>query len=74
MSSEYEELAPFIYRATYGEVTGLPAPQGVIGFIVSGMVKAACPERYDLLVPATGHPEAVRKDGNVYSVPGFIVS
>ena len=74
VSVEHKEVAPFLFKATYGEVTGLPDPQGVVGFIVSSMVAAACPERYDLLAPATGHPDAVRRDGNVYSVPGFIVS
>ena len=77
VSAEYMKLAHFHFKATfrvvYGEVTGLPAPQDGVDYIVSGMVAAACPERHDLLVPATGHPEAVRKDGNVYSVPGFIV-
>ena len=76
VSAEYKELAPShppCYSVVYGEVTGLPAHQDGVDYIVSGMVAAACPERHDLLVPATGHPDAVRKDGNVYSVPGFIV-
>ena len=75
VSAEYKVLNtnPTCYEVVYGEVTGLPAPQDGVDYIVSGMVAAACPERYDLLVPATGHPDAVRKDGNVYSVPGFIV-
>lgn len=43
-------------------------------YIVSGIVKAACPERMDLVTPATGHPDCVRREGKVWSVPGFIGS
>jgi hypothetical protein len=76
VSAEYMRLAPSpppCYSVVYGKVTGLPVPQDGVDYIVSGMVAAACKERHDLLVPATGHPDAVRKDGQVYSVPGFIV-
>ena len=76
VSAEYKELPsshPPCYSVVYGEVTGLPEPQDGVDHIVSGMVAAACKGRHDLLVPATGHPDAVRKDGQVYSVPGFIV-
>lgn len=34
---------------TYGEVTNLPEPESNTFFIVSMMVKNACPERKDLL-------------------------
>ena len=73
--TEYTELNtnPTCYSVVYGGVTWLPEPQDGVKYIVSGMVAAACPERHDLLVPATEHPDAVRKDGQVYSVPGFIV-
>ena len=76
VASEYKVLntKPTCYEVQYGEVTGLPDHQDGVDFIVSGMVAAACPGRGCLLVPATGHPEAVRVDGQVYSVPGFIVS
>ena len=75
VSAEYKVLSkrPNCFEVVYGEVTGLPPHQDGVDFIVSGMVAAACPERHDLLVPATGHPEAIRVDGQVYSVPGFIV-
>jgi hypothetical protein len=62
-----------LYEVMHGEVTGLPECQEQVSFIVSGMVAAACPDRLDLLIPATGHPDAVRVDGQVYSVPGFII-
>ena len=73
VSTEYMKLAPFLFKATYSEVTGLPAPQDGVGYIVSGKVAEACPARHDLLVPATGHHETVRINGQVHSVPGFIV-
>jgi len=41
-------------------------------FIVSALVAQAAKGRDDLLVPATGHQDAVRKDGQVFSVPGFV--
>lgn len=76
VSAEYKTLNtnPLCFEVAYGEVTGLPEHQDGVDYIVSGMVKAACSGRGCLLVPATGHPDAVRVDGNVYSVPGFIVS
>lgn len=64
---------PLCFEVVYDEVTGLPPHQDGVDFIVSSIVAAACPKRGCLLVPATGHPDAVRKDGQVYSVPGFIV-
>ena len=75
VSAEHKVIStnPTCYSVVYGEVTGLPEPQEGVRFIVSGMVAAACKECHDLLVPATGHPDAVRRDGQVYSVPGFIV-
>ena len=75
VSSRYKVINtnPPCFEVVYGEVTGLPAHQDGVDYIVSGMVAAACPKRGCLLVPATGHPEAVRVDGQVYSVPGFIV-
>ena len=56
----------------YGEVQGLPDPKPGARYIVSAMVAGAT-ERGDVVVPATGHPEVIRKDGQVFSVPGFIV-
>ena len=75
VSAEYKVLNtnPLCFEVQYGEVTGLPAHQDGVDYIVSGMVRAACPGRGCVLVPATGHHETVRIDGNVYSVPGFIV-
>lgn len=76
VSAEYKTLNtnPLCFEVAYARVTGLPDSQDGVGYIVSGKVAEACPERHDLLVPATGHHEAIRVDGQVYSVPGFIVS
>lgn len=60
-----------IYRATFGQVVGLPEAEAGTLYIVSGMVASATPDRDDVVAPATGHPDAVRRDGQVWSVPGF---
>ena len=54
----------------FGEVENLPPPEAGTLYIVSGAVASAA-KRDDVLCPATGHPSAIRKDGQIYSVPGF---
>ena len=71
--SAYEETEPGFFRVKFGEVIGLPDPKPETRYIVSGMILSALPERKDLIAPATGHPDCVRKEGQIYSVPGFIV-
>ena len=39
-----------LYRAVYGDVTGLPAFEAGVTFVVSGMVAARCP-RADVMSP-----------------------
>ncbi|MFQ5506322.1 MAG: hypothetical protein ACE5F1_16255 [Planctomycetota bacterium] len=77
ISCSYEEQEPVegyrVFRPVWGEPVGLPAAQDGTYYIVSAIVKAALPERPDLLVPATGHPDARRnKEGQIISVPGFL--
>ena len=60
-----------VCRVAFGEVSGVPDPQPGTLYIVSGMVAAAMPDRDDVVAPATGHPQAVRKDGQVWAVPGW---
>jgi hypothetical protein len=60
-----------VYRAQPGEVTGLPPYELGRWLIVSLAVLSAVPGRPDLLAPATGHPDCVRRDGQIWSVPGF---
>jgi len=40
-----------LVRHVYGEVEGLPAPEEGVVLIVSAMVRAACPDRSDLVSP-----------------------
>jgi hypothetical protein len=72
-------------EVVFGEVEGLPAPYyeanldgnnnvellSITIYIVSGMVASAI-KRYDVVSPATGHPDCVRENGQVKSVPGFV--
>ena len=60
-----------IYRPVFGQVEGLPEPVGGTMYIVSGRVAAACRDRNDVVCPATGHAETIRRVGLVWSVPGF---
>jgi hypothetical protein len=57
----------------WGEVTGLPAPQDGVIYIVSALVAQAA-KRSDVVSPATGHPACVRENGQIQSVPGFVRS
>lgn len=41
-----------IYTTSYGSVSGLPSPSSDVGYIVSGLVRAALPNRKDLFSPA----------------------
>lgn len=72
VSSSYREVNPEMYRVEFGEIVGLPEPKDGTMYIVSGMVASAT-NRTDVVSPATGHPDVIRKDGQIYSVPGFIV-
>lgn len=59
-------------KTEYGEVTGLPEQEANTYYIVSMLVKAAAPNRNDLICPDSGR--AYRdSDGNIVSVPGFII-
>jgi len=57
----------------WGEVTGLPEPQEGVIYIVSGLVAQAA-KRPDVVSPASGHPDVVRNNGQIVSVPGFVRS
>lgn len=58
-----------IARPSYGEVTGLPAPQEGIMYLVSSIVADALrgSGRTDILVPDSG-PDAVRENGVIVAV------
>lgn len=74
VSTTYTEFDTVgVASVKFGEPVGLPAPKEDTLFIVSGLLKQACPTRTDLVSPATGHP-ACRRDaeGRILSVPGFV--
>ena len=71
--SDFDESG--IATQSFGEVTGLPAPQPGTIYIVSAMVlgRAQAEGRTDVVAPATGHKDCVRDDnGRIVSVPGFL--
>lgn len=70
--TEFNEAG--ICSVSHGEINGLPAPREGVTYIVSAMVLSAAKEkgRNDVVAPATGHPNCVRKDGFIVSVPGFV--
>ena len=73
VASSYTPFINDVCQVIFGDVYGLPdASEGVM-YVVSGMVSQAT-KRVDVVSPATGHPAAVRKDGQIYSVPGFVRS
>jgi hypothetical protein len=49
---EVEGVPIPLVTKTYGEPVGLPDPELGVRLIVSSMVKAACPDRADLVAPA----------------------
>lgn len=59
---------------TFGDIVGLPNTQDGTLYIVSTLVLSAAKAagRTDCVAPATGHPDCVRKDGFIASVPGFV--
>lgn len=72
VSTTYSEFdADGIASVEYGELE-LPDELPNVVYIVSAIVKAAAPQRSDLVCPATGHPDAVRVNGQIVSVPGFV--
>ena len=58
----------------YGDIIGLPEPIADTLYIVSALVLSAAKVagRTDCVAPATGHPDCVREDGFIVSVPGFV--
>lgn len=57
-----------VTKTTFGEPENLPKETDDIFYIVSQLVKSACPHRKDLLVPA----EVIRnRDGNIIGCMSF---
>lgn len=60
-----------VCNQVFGDVQDLPDPQDGVLYIVSALVLAAS-DRGDLVAPATGHPDCIRENGLIKSVPGFV--
>lgn len=81
VATQYGPFVGDIATVTFGEILELPvididAPSGMpqcsgVTYIVSALVAQAA-GRADVVSPATNHPNAVRRDGQVFSVPGFV--
>ena len=69
ISSKYDEIP--LFSVEYGDVYGLPEPEEGTLYIVSLLVMQAS-SRTDLVAPASGHPDVVRVNGQIHSVPGFV--
>ena len=61
-----------IAKIIFGEIENLPSPKTNTIYIVSSLVAQAVKGREDVVSPATGHPGAIRSNGNIISVPGFV--
>ena len=62
-----------IAHQVFGDVVGLPEPQPDTFYIVSSVVMTALAgTRPDCVAPATGHPDCIRENGIVKSVPCFV--
>lgn len=63
-----------LYSQGFGDVQNLPDAYPGVVFIVSAMVLSALNgSRFDVVAPATSHPDVVRNDkGHIVSVPGFV--
>lgn len=74
VSNEFGEFdSDGIADVKFGAVAGLPEPEIGVVYIVSAMVAAAVKGiRSDVVSPATGHPSAIRENGHIVSVPGFV--
>ena len=60
---------PAVPSPVFGEVVGLPAYREDTFLIVSGLVLAQCPRRFDVFAPATGP-----NDGAVRDAAGRIIA
>jgi hypothetical protein len=60
-----------LLKQEFGEVQGLPESKSNTLYIVSGLVRAACPDRWDIASPGS----LVRdEDGRVIGCEGFVVN
>lgn len=71
-----DRVDPDTYIQKFAQIEGLPAAaaNSPVRYIVSAIVLAATGgRRFDVVAPATGHPDVKRNDkGQIVSVPGFV--
>ena len=61
-----------LVRQAFGQVTGLPDPAADTTYVVSALVLAALAgTRQDVVAPDTG-PDAIRENGQIVAVLGFV--
>ena len=74
VANKFSNFCCGISSVFYGEIENLPEPEEGTIYIVSAVVLAAAKNkgRTDVVAPATGHPDCIRKDGFIVSVPGFV--
>ena len=74
VSNTFSDFVNDVCTVEYGDIEGLPDPAPNTFYIVSAIVLATAKSagRTDCVAPATGHPDCVRKDGFIVSVPGFV--
>lgn len=71
VANKFSNFCCGISTVFYGEIENLPEPEEGTIYIVSAMVLAAAKEKGRTDVVA-GHPDCIRKDGFIVSVPGFV--
>ena len=73
VAASFTDFEDGVCRQVFGDVEGLPEPKEGTIFIVSALVLAAVGQsRPDVVAPATGHPQCIRENGLIQSVPGFV--
>ena len=74
VSNTFSNFENDVCSVSYGDIEGLPAPEDGTCCIVSNIVlnAAKAKGRKDCVAPATGHPDCVRENGFIKSVPGFV--
>lgn len=73
VSATHEKIGDGMYSVVFGKVLGIPEKKDGVMYIVSMLVASVVKDRDDVVSPAVGHKEAVKKDGQIYSVPGFVI-
>lgn len=75
VSATFDKVDGLLYRQTFGDIIGLPEPKNGTYYIVSAIVLSAAKAvgRTDCISPATGHPDCIRENGFIKSVPGFVL-